>query len=155
MNNSDQLSRIDSALFEVMKIAKRPRYWDDFQRRLGAQIDRPAAAILRLLSVQPLQFSDLVSKLGIEAPSISRKVHELEQEGLINRNPTDDRRVHILDLSDQGKILAQKIIDVRLAMLSEALANWSATDIHVLGESLSRLAIDLSTSYGIKDTAKQ
>ncbi len=155
MNNSAQLSRIDSALFEVMKIAKRPRYWDDFQRRLGAQIDRPTAAILRLLSVQPLQFSDLVNKLGIEAPSISRKVHELEQEGLINRNPTEDRRVHILDLSDQGKILAQKIIDVRLAMLSEALANWSAADIHMLGELLSRLAINLSSNYGIKETAKQ
>jgi DNA-binding MarR family transcriptional regulator len=151
MDNSDQLAMIDASLFDVMKVAKRPRYWDEFQKRTGAQIDHPTAAILRILSDQPLQFRDLVNRLGIEAPSISRKVHDLEQEGLIYRNPTEDRRIHILALSSQGRDLAHKILQARITMLDDALADWTASEKHQLNESLSRLASDLSNQYGSKE----
>ncbi len=153
MDNNSKLAVIDAALFDAMKVAKRPRYWDEFQRRVGSQIDRPTAAILRLLSAQSLQFRDLVTKLGIEAPSISRKVHELEQEGLIERSPTEDRRVHILSLSNEGKSLARKIIDARFSILNDTLISWSENDKAKLSELLSRLAKDLSNQYGSKDTA--
>ncbi len=150
MAKSDSLDKLDAALFGVMRIAKRPSYWDEFQRKAEVQIDRPAAAILMLLSKRPLQFQEVVNKLGIEAPSISRKVHELEHLDLIYREPTADRRVHMLALSSEGSLLAEKIKSVRRAMLDEILSDWNDADTKALGELLSRLALDLNTRYGSK-----
>lgn len=154
MNQSDDLDRLDSALLAVMRIAKRPSYWEEFQRRADTQIDRPAAAILMMLANHPLQFSEVVAKLGIEAPSISRKVHELEEDGLIAREPMLDRRVHLLALSGQGQALATKILNVKRSMLKDALSDWTNTDTRQLSELLTRLAQDLSLHFGAKEIGK-
>lgn len=150
MPQNDQLNNLDTALFSLMRVAKRPAYWDEFQRKAGLQIDRPAAAILLLLNKHPMQFSEVVISLGIEAPSISRKVHELEEANFINREPTSDKRVHMLALTTQGSSLAAKILSARLAMLEEVTVSWSESDTKQLSELLSRLASDLATSYGNK-----
>ena len=148
MANNDALDKIDSALFSLMRIAKRPAYWEEFQRQANAQIDRPAAAILLLLSHHPLSFSNLVTKLGIEAPSISRKVHELEQAGYIRREPTDDRRVHLLSLTSSGQALYIDVVRARRAMLASDLSDWTELDKTKLSDLLTRLASDLAKRYG-------
>ncbi|MGH7234700.1 MAG: MarR family winged helix-turn-helix transcriptional regulator [Candidatus Saccharimonadales bacterium] len=152
--DSDVYSKLDSALLAVMRVAKKPLYWDDFQRKAGAQIDRPSAAILMLLGMRNLQFRELVAKLGIEAPSISRKVHELEQDGLVAREQTVDRRVHVLSLTTEGRKLSERIIDARKAMLKEVLVGWSGSEKRLLSEQLVRLASDLATRYGTKEATK-
>ena len=148
MAKSDSLDKIDSALFNVMRIAKRPAYWDEFQRKADVQIDRPAAAILMMLSLHPLQFQEVVSRLGVEAPSISRKVHELEHQGLIRRQPTEDKRVHMLALSAEGSAIAAKIKNARRELLSEILSDWSVADTEQLSELMARLAQEYKTRYG-------
>ena len=150
MTKGDALDKLDSALLSVMRLAKKPAYWDEFQRKADIQIDRPAAAIVMMLSEHTLQFQEVVNKLGVEAPSISRKVHELESLKLIRREPMADKRVHMLALSSEGIALSRKIKSARREMLDQLLVAWTAEDTELLSQLLTRLALDFSSRYASK-----
>lgn len=52
----------------------------------------------------------LAERVGIEGATIVRVVDELEKEALIRRIPDDtDRRVKLIQLTDEGRILAAKV----------------------------------------------
>lgn len=152
--SNEEMDRLENALFSCVRITKKPAYWEEFQRRSGVTIDRPAAYILMMLSQQSLQFQDLVTRLGIEAPSVSRKVHELEDGGLISRQPTADRRVHLLTLSESGKDAAKKIRQARHEILSEILEDWPEKKRLQLSSLLSELADGLSAKFSPKERIK-
>ena len=133
---SSQLDSIESSLTAVMRIAKRPGYWDELQKRSGIIIDRPAAAIIIILSKCPSNFASVVTRLGIEAPSVSRKVHELEDKGLILRRPTDDKRVHELELSKEGLVIAESLLKAKRSIYQEVLNSWNDKDIDDLNRLL-------------------
>ncbi len=146
-NINNDLEKLEGALFACIRITKRPSYWDEFQKRANVTIDRPAAFILMVLNKHSLQFQDLVNKLGVEAPSVSRKVHELEDSGYIKRQPTTDRRVHLLTLTPEGNAVAKKINESRLAIFSEIMSTWPEEDKKQLSSLLSKLSEDLSNRF--------
>ncbi len=52
----------------------------------------------------------LAERVGIEGATIVRVVDELEREDLIRRIPDDtDRRVKLIQLTDEGRALAAKV----------------------------------------------
>ncbi len=155
MSQSKSLDAIDSALVTVMRLSKRPAYWEEFQSIVGQSIDRPSMAILLMLSDQPLRFQEVVQRLGVEAPSISRKVHELELAGLIMRTPTDDRRVHLLSLTAKGNNLAKDIASARRQMLKLILNDWDDDEQIRFSELITLLADGMSNRYGNKIIRKE
>ena len=151
----NELDKFEAAIVAFVRIAKKPSYWEEFSKRANTNIDRPAAAILDALSHNHCQFQDLVKRLGVEAPFISRKVHELEDEGLITRRPTQDRRVHELHLSAPGEDMASRIKQAKRSILSEVLSGWSNEELGRLTNLLERFAIDMSNRLENKEiTAK-
>lgn len=156
MDNSkkDELDRLGSALYACVRVTKRSAYWDEIRRRSGVNLDRPGAYILMLLGKEPCQFRDLVNRLGVEAPAVSRKVHDLEAAGLIMRRPAQDRRVHLLALSDSGRAAADSIKSARRDMLSQVLSGWTAGDRRQLSELLIRLSEDLDRNFSQKELSK-
>ena len=137
--NELELDNIEEALRAFIRIAKKPRLWEEYTIRAKVDIDRPSATILLILSYQALTFQTLVNHLGIEAPSVSRKVHELESQGLIIRAPSDDRRIHQLQLSPSGKQVTEEIRRAERSVLSEVLTGWSAQERRQLVGLLTRL----------------
>ena len=146
----EDLDRLEAAMGSCVRIVKRPGYWEELNRRSGVNIDRPAAAILQALDNRPCQFQYLVSRLGIEAPPVSRKVHSLEDQGLIIRKQTNDKRVHELYLSEEGKIIANKIKKAKRQILSEVISEWSAKDKNDLCLLLDRFAVDMKNKFNEK-----
>jgi DNA-binding MarR family transcriptional regulator len=149
---SEELAKLESALTAFIRIVKKPGYWEEFQRFADVTIDRPSAAILHVLYKQDCQFQSLVNQLGLEAPSISRKVHELENRGLIERKPNEDQRVHELRLSPKAKEIVERLIEAKRSIMSQVLANWSKDERQLLVNTLQRLAQDLSEHFENKDT---
>ena len=147
MDKSSALDSIESALTSLMRIAKRPGYWEELQKRAGIVIDRPAAAILIILSKHSDNFQAVVAKLGIEAPSVSRKVHELEDKGLIKRRPTEDKRVHALELSQEGEDIAIRLLQAKRSLYREVLADWGSADIQGLNRLLNKLSEDMKIKF--------
>ena len=151
MHDDEELDRLQTALFKCLRSIKRPNYWEEFQSRADAVIDRPASAIILMLLNGPMQFQELVHSLGVEAPSISRKVHELEDENLIKRVPTKDKRVHLLSLTREGSSLGGRIKQARREMLAEILSDWPNDKRRALITLVESLAEAMGTHFDSKD----
>lgn len=150
--STNEIDRLEAALTTFNRIIKKPSYWEEFQLRAGVNIDRPSAAIIYVLAKEDCQFQTLVNRLGLEAPSISRKVHELEQQGLIERKPSDDRRVHKLHLSHQAQAVYKQLSDAKRDILSETLQGWTAEERHQLIIIIEHLADDMKNRFETKGT---
>ena len=54
----------------------------------------------------------LADLLGVDAPTVTRKVQQLEQEGFVARHPDpDDRRATRIELSPAGRRTLQRVLD--------------------------------------------
>jgi DNA-binding MarR family transcriptional regulator len=140
------LDQLENSLYNCVRTYKSSSYYKAIIERVGTDIDRPSMFILIILDSQSLQFRDLVKKLGVEAPSVSRKVHELEAKGLVMRETTRDKRIHLLTLTDNGHKLTNKIKHAKREYLSRILAAWTVEDQEKLATLLVKLADDFSKS---------
>jgi DNA-binding MarR family transcriptional regulator len=91
---------------------------------------------------------DIARVLGIEAPSVTRTVQELEQAGLIKRRPDpEDKRASHVSLTKKGGQQLAKLQKARRERLSQALKQWSISERRQLAELLQRLAKDISETF--------
>ncbi len=144
------LDAIEANLTACLRVSKKPAYWDEVLMKAELNIDRPAAAILIILDHGPCQFRDLVKHLGIEAPSVSRKVHELEDDGLIIRQTTTDKRVHQLSLSNRGHTAAKKLKTAKRSIIKTIITDWSIEDRQQLIRLLEKLATNMTAQFEVK-----
>ncbi len=140
-DSTEELDRLVGAIGQCVRLIKQPAYWQAVTKAAKTDIDRPSAVILQILSVKPCRFLELVDMIGLEAPSISRKVNALVQTGLIDsRTDPHDHRVHSLRLSTAGRNLALKLRKAQHTLLLEILKDWSFEDRQDLALMLERLA---------------
>src|SRR6266496_1770840 len=106
------LDTLEEALNYLMRSFKRPRYWEVVKRSARVDIDRPSAYLLIMLCDSPsgCALNELATKIGVEAPSVTRIVQRLEQEKLVSRaaNPTDRRSMQI-QATRQGQLLVRRL----------------------------------------------
>jgi DNA-binding MarR family transcriptional regulator len=80
----------------------------------------------------------------MEIAAVSRQVRLLEAAGTITRATSpDDARVTLIELTPDGRTLAEKIRAVGVRHLQEALDAWSQTDQRKLATLMQRLVDDL------------
>ncbi len=115
-------------------------------RSAGVRLDRAGAALLHKLSVgdAPLRVTDLAELLGVDAPSVTRKVQQLERDGLVVRT-TDpgDRRATRIGLTPAGRRTLERVRQARRAWLDQLLEGWDDHDLSTLTALLGRFADDL------------
>jgi DNA-binding MarR family transcriptional regulator len=138
------LDMLESALGYFLKALGRQQYWEKIQRTANVSIDRPSAHLLITLSQSDTgdcRLHMLASKLGVEAPSVSRVVQRLEQEKLVLRlaDPADGR-ASCLRLTRRGERLIARIRRAKRQHLAALLAGWPAADRKQLARLLDRLA---------------
>lgn len=141
------IALLESAMLTLLQTIKRPRYWAEISARAKVELDRPAAAILRLLSLQDKDAGvhDVAASLGIEAPSVTRKSQELEEAGLLTRErDSEDRRIVRLRLTVKGRTAIRRLNAARTELLSEVLDKWSGADREHLVRLFDRFARDFS-----------
>jgi DNA-binding MarR family transcriptional regulator len=138
------LDVLESALGYFMKALGRQQYWEKIQQAANVSIDRPSAHLLVTLShddAGDCRLQTLASKLGVEAPSVSRVVQRLEQEKLVLRlaDPTDGRASY-LRLTRKGERIISRIRRAKRQQLATLLGGWSTADRKQLVRLLDRLA---------------
>lgn len=138
------LDMLESALGYFIKATSREQYWETIQRSASVEIDRPSAHLLITLSgddAGECRLHALATKLGVEAPSVSRVVHRLEQDKLVVRlaDPTDGR-ASCLRLTRKGQRTIARIRRAKRQRLAALFAGWSAADRKQLARLLDRLA---------------
>lgn len=88
--------------------------------------------------------TDLAEMLGVDTPTVTRKVQQLERDGLVDRHPDpDDRRATRIHLTPAGRRTLERVRRARRAWLDQLLAGWDDEDLSTLASLLGRFADDL------------
>jgi DNA-binding MarR family transcriptional regulator len=150
---------IEAALQSVVRTLNQVRVHDRLLRAASVHVDRAGSALLYRLSVEPdgLRVTDLAERLGVDAPTVTRKVQQLEREGLVARREDPfDRRASRLGLTPEGKRIIAKVLAARRAWLTRLLAGWDQDDQAQFARLLSRfgeaLTRDLDDKHELDDT---
>ena len=140
------VERFDEALQTVGRSITQVRLHERILRSAGVRLDRAGAALLFKLSAQgsSLRVTDLAEMLGVDAPTVTRKVQQLERDGMVVRQPDpDDRRASRIRLTSPGRGTIERVRRARRAWLEQLLQEWGDDDLSTLADLLSRVAEDL------------
>lgn len=142
-------ARLEGALTALVRQALSVRLTDD-----GVPVERTAYALLASLRDDgPQRLSTLADVVRLDRSTVSRQLTTLEQRGLVERRPDgQDRRSHLLALTEDGQYVLQTTRAGRQQWLRDALAHWDADDRSRLAALLERLAADLSPDPAPADT---
>ncbi|WP_163508795.1 MarR family winged helix-turn-helix transcriptional regulator [Fodinicola acaciae] len=122
--------------------------------RLQAQSDDMTPTRLSALAIVakngPLRLGDLAARLGTSAPTMSRIVDWLLQQGLVDRWPDpDDQRAGLIGMADRGTAWLDEIRTRNTGYLAEKLAILSERELAALAAAvpvLERIAAESENS---------
>jgi DNA-binding MarR family transcriptional regulator len=114
----------------------------------GAEVSQQGAALLRILLRQgQMSVAALAAATPMDIAAVSRQVRILERAGAIQRSGSpDDGRIALLDLTLEGRSIAERIQAVGVHHLKAALTSWSDTDERTLARLMRRLVDDLKAT---------
>lgn len=108
-------------------------------------VSQQGAVLLRALlhgGKQPL--AKLASAAGMDLGAVSRQVRLLETAGAVQRsNDPADGRVSLLELTSQGRQMAESLRAAGVGHLVATLDGWPDNEVRTLTELLGRLVTDL------------
>jgi DNA-binding MarR family transcriptional regulator len=111
----------------------------------GVEVSQQGMTLLRVLlrdGKQPIAV--LAAAAAMDLGAVSRQVRLLEAAGALRRSRSrDDGRVALVELTAEGRRVAERIRAVSVQHLEEALAGWSAADERTLARLMQRLVDDL------------
>jgi DNA-binding MarR family transcriptional regulator len=89
--------------------------------------------------------SELVGLLGVEAPTVTKTLQRLEQQGLVARHrPAANRRTVVVSLTDRGRSLHREVQQLWAALEEATTASLTETERQGLSQLLARVEKDLA-----------
>jgi DNA-binding MarR family transcriptional regulator len=143
------VAQIETAWDAVGRAASRSRAHDRLLARAGVNLDRAGWTLLRQLDASncELRVTDLADLLDIDPPSVTRKVQQLEQAGLVTRSlDNDDRRASRLALTTHGHETLEHLLHARRDQLAETLAAWDDRQLATFARLLRQFAKDIAAA---------
>ena len=140
------IDRFDEALQTVARSITQVRVHERLLRLAGVRLDRAGATLLFKLSArgESLRVTDLAEMLGVDTPTVTRKVQQLERDGMVVRqSDPDDRRASRIRLTPAGRRTIERVRRARRAWLDRLLQGWDDDDLSHLADLLSRFVDDL------------
>ena len=99
----------------------------------------------RLAQNEGINQAQLAGILDMEPITVSRHVDRMQAAGFVARSPDpDDRRVHLLNLTEKGKGLLPGMREIALRIFEEAQDGLSENERAVLLRGLEQLVCNLS-----------
>ena len=140
------VDQIEAALQVVARSMTQVRLHERLVQTAGVRLDRAGGALLYELYVQgaSLRVSTLADLLGVDAPTVTRKVQQLEHEGYVARHPDpDDRRATRIELSPAGRRTLERVLDARRAWIGSLFEGWDKADLASFASALGRFSTTL------------
>ncbi|WP_330181544.1 MarR family winged helix-turn-helix transcriptional regulator [Nocardia sp. NBC_01503] len=107
------------------------------------------ALLLELDRVGPTIQAKLSDALGCEPPSITIMARKLEASGHIRRTPApDDRRASIVELTESGRELTERIKHLWHALAEETVTGLSPETVTALPQLLNTLTGNVDSRQG-------
>lgn len=92
--------------------------------------------------------AEVCEQFALDKGAVSRRVHALEELGLVARRPDPaDRRAHLIVVTPEGRDRLQRLEESRRARFHGRLAEWSVQELDDLAGLLARYnrALEIGT----------
>ena len=138
------LGQIQSSLQIVSQSTNQVRAHEELLRAAGVRLDRAGAALLYKLRhyvETPFRVTSLAALLGVDVPTVTRKVQQLERLGYVAREPDpDDGRASLIRLTRSGQSTVDRILAAHRDRLARLFDGWDDDDIHIFGALLEKFS---------------
>jgi DNA-binding MarR family transcriptional regulator len=155
---TNDLDRFEAALRLFGKTMKRQQSWQVITAKAKIDIDQPAAGILMALNAREshtCRIHELATHLGVEAPSVTRKVQQLEQAGLVARQQdASDKRAFDIKITPRGEVVVKKLHEAHLQIIREVLDAWSAEERRQFVTLFEQFSKQLGDVYNVHQNSK-
>ena len=138
------IGQIQSSLQVVSQSTNQVRVHEELLRAAGVRLDRAGAALLyklRLYSDTPFRVTSLATLLGVDAPTVTRKVQQLERLGYVarDRDPHDGRAT-LIRLTPSGQETVDRILAAHRDRLTRLFDGWADDDVRQFATLLERFS---------------
>jgi DNA-binding MarR family transcriptional regulator len=104
--------------------------------------------LLQLWAGEGISQSQLVERICVEPPTMTKMLQRMEAEGLITRRPNpDDARVSLVYLGDLGRQIEQQVAESWERVESQAMAGMTAEERMLLRRLLMQVRENLSRPH--------
>ena len=94
----------------------------------------------------PCRVTALAEEARVDASVVSRQIAQLEQVGLLQREPDPaDGRAHLVSISPEGSAVLEQGRERLAAMVDERLQDWSPEELLAFSDKLRRILTALTT----------
>jgi DNA-binding MarR family transcriptional regulator len=136
--------RILAGLSVIARSVNQVRFHERLLHDAGVRVDRGGAALLSKLQASDdgsLRVTALAERLGIDTPTVTRKIQQLERLDLVARDADpDDRRAHRIRLTVAGQATLDRLTEAKRRWLATLLDGWSTEDRTTFASLLGALA---------------
>ncbi|MGH9198382.1 MAG: MarR family winged helix-turn-helix transcriptional regulator [Acidimicrobiia bacterium] len=138
------VERLERALGGLFR--KSGRLHSVLAARAGETCDRVGYLVLKAVAAgESVRVSDLARDLGVEVPTMSRHVANLNAGGYLRKTPdSNDGRVTWVELTDRGHATVSALESQRRLVLSRVFAGWSSADRNTFVDLLERFSNELA-----------
>jgi DNA-binding MarR family transcriptional regulator len=137
------VDRIQAALQIVAGSITQARAHERLLRTAGVRLDRAGSSLLYQLYVggDSLRVTDLAELLGVDTPTVTRKIQQLEREQLVSRHADpDDRRATRIDLTPAGKRTLERVLKARREWFDRLVDGWDDDELTAFASLLGRFS---------------
>lgn len=110
----------------------------------GVRIDKAGIALLFKLQRHgdsPLRVTDLAELLGVDPPTVTRKVQQLEKLGFVIREAdAADGRATRIQLTQDGRDTLERVLKAHREFLARLFDSWSEKDLDTFSAMLKRFS---------------
>jgi DNA-binding MarR family transcriptional regulator len=140
------VDQIQASLQVVARSITQVRMHERLLQSAGVRLDRAGAAALYKLYLHgdAIRVTVLAEMLDVDTPTVTRKVQQLERDGLVVRHADpDDGRASRIRLTLSGRRTLERVMKARRAWLDRLLEGWDADDLARFGTLLGRFSSSL------------
>lgn len=146
-SRNSENAAVERALERLFRLSMGRREQALQSAAVGVEVTRAGYAVLRSLDdAGHSTMGELARTCAMDPASAARQVQALVDHGLVERAPGEsDRRVSIVRLTPEGRRAYRKIVELRIRIMDEVLAEWPVAEREQLAALVERLVDDLAT----------
>jgi len=144
IDSRDAIVRIQESLQIMSQSMNQVRAHEILLQEAGVRLDKAGVALLFKLHLHEessLRVTDLAELLGVDPPTVTRKVQQLERLGFVIREADpEDRRATRIQLTSDGRDTLERVLVAHRDRLARWFEEWNENDVAAFATMLERFA---------------
>ncbi len=149
------LDRVEASVRTISRSLTRVRAHEHILELARVRVDRAGAVLLIKLEHYgegSQRVTELAERIGVDTPSVTRKVQQLEADGLVHRDPDpNDRRASRISLTTRGRDVVARVHQAHREIFARVFEGWDREELRSFSDMIDRFADGLEKEMGTHD----